>query len=194
MTLFAGTQYEIKCRPTFWVLCNKFRSLEMLLQIFLYRPATLIHGLNRASLNLITTTLTQSTSAHPAATNLVSEYMILPSPRRRSTERQPNKPYTQTMSLDMTAPPTTNTLEQSVSHRKPHPSTRTTFLHYLYFPEKSLYANRERGRSYQYAIRFTLWLSFSECPEGRSLGGSPMEGIFVEMERGGDGDLTHGKR
>ena len=30
MTLFAGTQYEIKCRPTFWVLCNKFRSLEIL--------------------------------------------------------------------------------------------------------------------------------------------------------------------
>ena len=35
MTLFAGTQYEIKCRPTSWVLCNKFRSLEILLQIFL---------------------------------------------------------------------------------------------------------------------------------------------------------------
>ena len=48
------------------------------------------------------------------------------------------------------------------------------------------------GRSYQYTIRFTLWTSFSECSEGRDLGGSPMEGIFVEM--GGDGVLTHGKR
>ena len=50
------------------------------------------------------------------------------------------------------------------------------------------------GRSYQYTIRFTLWTSFSECSEGRGLGGSPMEGIFVEMDRGGDGDLTHDKR
>ena len=48
------------------------------------------------------------------------------------------------------------------------------------------------GQSYQYTIRFTLWTSFSECFEGRGLGGSLMEGIFVEMDRGGV--LTHGKR
>ena len=40
-------------------------------------------------------------------------------------------------------------------------------------------------RSYQNIIRFTLWNSFSECSEGRGLGGSPMEGIFVEMNRVG---------
>ena len=52
-----------------------------------------------------------------------------------------------------------------------------------------------RGRSYQYTIRFTsLWTSLSECSEGRGLGGSPMEGIFVEMDRGGGRVLTHGKR
>ena len=66
MTLFAGTQYEIKCRPTSWVLRNKFRSLEKYYCKYFCRPATPIHGQNRASLNLITTTLTQSTSAQPA--------------------------------------------------------------------------------------------------------------------------------
>ena len=50
------------------------------------------------------------------------------------------------------------------------------------------------GRSFQYTIRFTLWTSFSECSKGRGIGGSPMEGIFVEMYRGGGGVLTHGKR
>ena len=50
------------------------------------------------------------------------------------------------------------------------------------------------GRAYQYTIRFSLWTSLSECSEGRALGGSPMEGIFVEMDRGGVGVLTHGKR
>ena len=49
-------------------------------------------------------------------------------------------------------------------------------------------------RSYQYTIRFTLWTSFIECSEGRGLGDSPLEGIFVEMDRGGGGVLTHGKR
>ena len=41
-------------------------------------------------------------------------------------------------------------------------------------------------------IRFTLWTSFSECSEGRGLGGSPMEGIFVEMDKGcrGGGSYT----
>ena len=34
---------------------------------------------------------------------------------------------------------------QSVGHHKPHPLTRTTFLHYLYFLENSRYANRGRG-------------------------------------------------
>ena len=32
----------------------------------------------------------------------------------------------------------------------------------------------------------------SECSEGMGLSGSPMEGIFVEMDKGGV--LTHGKR
>ena len=64
MPLFAGTQYEIKCRPTSWLLCNTFRSLEILLQIF-YTPATRIHGLNLASRSITTTTLTQSTFAQP---------------------------------------------------------------------------------------------------------------------------------
>ena len=50
------------------------------------------------------------------------------------------------------------------------------------------------GGSCQYTIRFTLWTSFSEFSEGRGLGGSPMEGKFVEMDRGGGGVLTHGKR
>ena len=49
-------------------------------------------------------------------------------------------------------------------------------------------------RSYQYLIRFTLWTSFIECSEGRGLSGSPLEGIFVEMDRGGGGVLTYGKR
>ena len=49
------------------------------------------------------------------------------------------------------------------------------------------------GRSYQYTIRFTLWTSFSEFPRGRGLGGSPMEGMFVEMDRSGAGVRTHGK-
>ena len=48
-------------------------------------------------------------------------------------------------------------------------------------------------QSYQYTIRFTLWTSFSECSERRGLGSSPMEGIFVEMDRGGVGVLAHGK-
>ena len=43
------------------------------------------------------------------------------------------------------------------------------------------------GRAYQYTIRVTLWTSLSECSEGRGLGGSPIEGIFVEMDRGGVG-------
>ena len=39
----------------------------------------------------------------------------------------------------------------------------------------------------------------NECSEqvgvgGRGLGGTPMEGMFVEMDRGGGGVLTHGKR
>ena len=50
------------------------------------------------------------------------------------------------------------------------------------------------GPSYQYTIPFTLWTSFSECSERRDLGGCPMKRIFVEMDRGGDGVLTHGKR
>ena len=32
----------------------------------------------------------------------------------------------------------------------------------------------------------------SECSEGRGLSGSPIEGIFVEMDKGGI--LTHAKR
>ena len=52
---------------------------------------------------------------------------------------------------------------------------------------------RNGRRSYQYKIRFTLWNAFSECSEGRGLSGRPMEGIFVEMDRGGVGVLTHGK-
>ena len=50
------------------------------------------------------------------------------------------------------------------------------------------------GRSYQCTIRFTLLTSFNECSERRVLGGSPMDRIFVEMDRGGRGVLTHGKR
>ena len=64
MALFAGTQYEIKCRPTSYVLCNNFEVEKFYCKYF-YRPATPIHVLNRASPNLITTTLTQSTSAQP---------------------------------------------------------------------------------------------------------------------------------
>ena len=40
------------------------------------------------------------------------------------------------------------------------------------------------GESYQYTIPLTLWTSFIECSEGRGLGCSPMEGIFVEMNMG----------
>ena len=140
MTLFAGTQYEIKCHPTSWVLCIKFRSLETLLQIFC-TPATSIHGLNCASLDLITTTLTQSTSAPP------------PPPPPHPCRHQPGQlVYDLTLAPDVDLPNDSQTSIhsnndprhdsspnnkhlQSVSHHKPHPSTRTTFLHYLYFPE-----------------------------------------------------------
>ena len=51
------------------------------------------------------------------------------------------------------------------------------------------------GRFYQYKYDLgTLWTCFSGCSEGRGLDGSPMEGIFVEMDRVGGGVLTHGKR
>ena len=48
-------------------------------------------------------------------------------------------------------------------------------------------------RTFQYTIPFTVWTSFSECSEGTGLGGSSLEGIFVEMDRGGGGVLTQGK-
>ena len=64
-----------KYSTTSRVLCNEFPSLNILLQIVLLT----CNGLNRAPLNLITTTLNQSTSAQPpflppipAVTNLVS--------------------------------------------------------------------------------------------------------------------------
>ena len=133
MTLFAGTQYEIKCRPTSWVLCNKFIRLEILLKIFC-RPATPIHELNRASLNLITTTLTQSTSA---------QLSHAPAPPRRHQPGQfiydltlapevdqPNDSQTNIhsnrVSLDMTALPTTNTLNQcAITSSTPRPRMKS---------------------------------------------------------------------
>ena len=62
---------------------------------------------------------------------------------------------------------------QSVSHHKPHPSTRTTFLHYLFiFPRiQSLY---KQGTGDDLAN--TLCDLHYECSEGRGLGGSLMEG------------------
>ena len=102
--------------------------------------------------------------------------------------------YTQTMSRDMTAAPiTTNT--QSVINPEPSPSTRTTFLHYLCLPRiKSL---RKQGTGTILSIHNMIYNN--ECSErvgvgGRGLGGTPMEGMFVEMDRGGGRVLTHGKR
>ena len=37
-----------------------------------------------------------------------------------------------------------------------------------------------------------IYVMVSECSKGRGLRGSPMEGIFVEVDKGGV--LTHGKR
>ena len=65
MTLFARTQYDKNSTNFLGILCNKFPSLNILLQIFC-RPATPINGLNLAPLNLITTALNQSTSAQPS--------------------------------------------------------------------------------------------------------------------------------
>ena len=50
------------------------------------------------------------------------------------------------------------------------------------------------GAFYQYTIGYTIWASFSEYSEERNLAGSSMDGIFVEMDRGVGGVLTHGKR
>ena len=91
-----------KYSTTSHVLCNKFPSLNILLQNF--RPATPIHGLNRAPLNLITTTLNQSTSAQPPPTTIPARHqsgqlVYVPSPRvcfksQRFRVRYPVRPHT----------------------------------------------------------------------------------------------------
>ena len=75
-----------KYSTTSRVLCKKFPSINMLLQIMFCRPATPFHGLNRAPLNLITTTLNQSTSAqppshHPTRRHQSGQLVYVPSPR-----------------------------------------------------------------------------------------------------------------
>ena len=137
VTLFAGTQYEIKCRPTSWVQCNKFRSLEILLKIF-WQTCNANSRTKSCIFESYCTTLTQSTSAKPphapttpAATNLVCLYMILPSPQTKiyqTTVKQTNNVPRHDSSPNNKPP-------QSVSHHNPHPSTITTFHHYLYLPE-----------------------------------------------------------
>ena len=119
-----------------------FEVKKYYFQIFC-RPATSVHGLNRASLDLITTTLTQSTSAQPHP----------PPPPPPPFSHQPGQlVYDLTLAPDVDLPNDTQTSihsnndprhdsspnnkhPQSVSHHKPQSLTRTTFLHYLYFPE-----------------------------------------------------------
>ena len=119
MTLSSGTQYEIKCHPSSWVLCNKFIRLEILLQIFLKTCKA--------------NSRTKSCISESYYDNPHSVYLCPTSPRppphpRRhqpgqlvydltlapdvdlSNDNQTNIHWT--MFLDMTAPPTTNTLNQ----------------------------------------------------------------------------------
>ena len=93
-----------KYSTTSRVLCNKFPSLNILLQIVFFRPATPIHGLNRAPLKFITTTLNQSTSAQPPShphtrRHQSGQLVYVPSPRvcfksQRSRVRYPVRPHT----------------------------------------------------------------------------------------------------
>ena len=75
---------------------------------------------------------------------------------------------------------------QSVSHPKPGPTQDPLFFTIFYFPEWSLYANRERRTILSiHNMIFTLWTSFNECVEGvglgeRGLGGIPMEGCLLK--------------
>ena len=64
MTLFARTQYEKQIDQLLGYYVINFLVQKYYCKYFC-RPATPIHGLNLAPLNLITTTLNQSTSAQP---------------------------------------------------------------------------------------------------------------------------------
>ena len=64
MTCFARTQYEKHFYQLFGYYVINFQDLRYYCKYFC-RPATPVHGLNRAPLNLITTILNQSTTALP---------------------------------------------------------------------------------------------------------------------------------
>ena len=92
------------------------------------------------------------------------------SPQTKTFQTTVKQTCTQTMSLDMTSPGTPNNKHpQSVSHPKLCPSTRTIFLHYLYFLDKVFTQTGKDLINIQYDLHYELLLM--SVPRGWRWGG-----------------------